>query len=214
MARRSVGEFETLGSVAVVLIAIQMVLAALLMTPSAPSVGLPALLALLFLDFLVLIALFQFPLPVPLRLGVIAAMMILLLVVGARSDPLGLRAVNREVTGSTAREGSDTIAGEVATAQSSAGAAGARLILSGNGPEPFEARLGGVAAEGLSISMRVIERDDAAILLDWSVARLGDVRRCGRITVFAAPELLWQQVEPIVSRSVKRSTASGAPRCY
>lgn len=215
MAMRAFGEYEALRSVAIVLIAIQIVLAALLFMPSAPRLGLAALLALLFLDFLILIAMFQFPLPTPLRLGMVAAMTILLLVIAANSDPLGLGAVNREVAGGGGRD-VEVAHGHALPAEPSdgGGAVGARLNVGGKGIGPIEARLGGVAADGLSISMRVIARDAESLLLDWSVTRRKDVRQCGRITVYSTPDLLMQQIEPIVLRSVLQSTVSGTARCH
>lgn len=202
--------YETLRTVAIILIAIQVVVAALLMMPAAPQVPFAGLLALMFLNFVALIAMFQMPVPPVLRLGFIVAMLILLLVIGAKSDPLGLRQIDQEVS-----EGTASVESAAAAAPSvrASGPTGARLTVAGQGVAPIDTRLGGAHAEGLAITMRVVEADDAAVLIDWSIGRESVTRRCGRITLFASYAALMSHLEPILARSIERSVAAGAPTC-
>lgn len=208
---RRTDSYETLRSVAIILIAIQVVVAALLMMPAAPQVPFAGLLALMFLNFVALIAMFQMPVPPVLRMGFIAAMLILLLVIGAKSDPLGLRQVDQEVSEGTASVESAAVA--PAPSGRARGPTGARLTVAGQGIAPIDTRLGGEPAEGLAITMRVVEADDAAVLIDWSIAREAVTRRCGRITLFASSAALMSHLEPILARSIERSVAAGAPTC-
>ena len=146
---RTVGRtdrYETLRAVAIVLIAVQIAVAALLLMPSAPQLSLTWLLALMFVNFVALIAMFQMPVPPAMRLGLISAMLILLLVIGAKSDPLGFRQIDQEVNAGIESQNMGPV--RPAALEAPAGPAGARLILAGKGLAPVETRIGVPAAEG------------------------------------------------------------------
>ena len=211
---RTVGRtdrYETLRAVAIVLIAVQIAVAALLLMPSAPQLSLTWLLALMFVNFVALIAMFQMPVPPAMRLGLISAMLILLLVIGAKSDPLGFRQIDQEVNAGIESQNMGPV--RPAALEAPAGPAGARLMIAGKGLAPVETRIGGPAAEGYSVTMRVIEMGDAVMLLDWSIAREALVKRCGRITMFTSSAALMLHLEPILERAISQSVAARAPLC-
>jgi hypothetical protein len=215
-------DFSLLRNVALAILAAEMIIVTMLLLPGAPQLPAKAVLAFLGFVFVATIIMFRFPLPGMLRMAMLINMLVLLLTVAAKSDPLGLAGADAKIVKAMkaprpeTRTLSASAGGESSLDATGSSAEGARIVIQSPDGKAIllDREIGGPAARDITIHASVFAQDATSRSIRWSIERNGETLPCGKTTLFGNEKGVAEQMSQSFEKAISRSATGNKLYCY